>query len=87
MGFLRCEVIEVIALREDEPVCEALAERGFKKRFVLSDQWVPFYPIDQHAPILGHIGETAHLPFRKRRANGKHCCGEDAAHRTENLGP
>jgi len=53
MGFLRCEVIEVIALREDEPVCVALAERGFKKRFVLSDQWVPFYPADQHAPSSG----------------------------------
>jgi hypothetical protein len=85
-GFLRCEVMEVIALREDEPVCEALAERGFKKRFVLSDRWVPFYPADQHAPILGHIGETEHLPFRKRRAGGKHCCKEDAVRCTENLG-
>lgn len=79
--------MEGITLREDEPVGEALAESGFKKLLFLSDRWVQFYPADQHASILRHISETAHLPFRKRRASEKHRCKEDAARRAENLDP
>ena len=40
-GFLRCEVMEVITAKEDEPIGEALAERNLKKLLILSERRVP----------------------------------------------
>jgi len=80
--------MEVIALRKYEPVDEALAERGLRKLLVLSERWLQFYPADQHVSILGHIGERARICRSGSVVPAESIfCKEDAARRTEKLGP